>query len=520
MISNSITSRPTSSLVATYTTSESKAQGDSTAKPSTQISTLASQLAASAARADVRDKTLSRTELANEGKRLLSQIQGEAYAANKAKHDLEVPKTDDPALLARAKQATEFVNRTSNQESAKNPFAGLSREQLSHIVYDDSGTYTVNERRAASYEADQQEEAWRQQVCAKAMNEYNSTGKLTQFFSSCLDHFKQLPAIEQAQYPADYASDLQSKVDLDFNYRTHQAEGKRNSPQSLIDAVLPMQSKEPSPKPAAQDKGMAIVNQRLYGGQANTPVLSAQIHFNSNSPLAHFLSLDDREMLGEMYVIAQQEGAALEHVDAIAYSLGRYRSFDNGKILANFNNGQIFDTQGHVLTVDFSEKDAVTAARIRNSDAINSCKIDRGFLNFSLDPGWGAMGNMFELDFMEQMVNRLSTNGDTAQQLDRKFSSFTEIPIQQKARLTASKEVVFQPPVADFTSIDGVGHWRTPELEAAAKGKNLSALHQPTAISELINDLLSKIRHSDRDKLMQLHSLDQEKLFRKLNLKL
>lgn len=202
------------------------------------ISSLARQLVASTSRAEERDKTLTRSELADKAKAALSQIQGDTYFANKAKNDSEIPKTSDPELLARAKQATEFVNRSSNNGNEKNPFAGLSREQLASIVYDDSGTYTVNERRAASYEADRQEEVWRVKIINQAIAEYNSTGKLTNFFTSVLDHFKELPAIEQAQYPKDYVSDLESKIKLDFNYRTHQAEGKGEDPVSLIETLF------------------------------------------------------------------------------------------------------------------------------------------------------------------------------------------------------------------------------------------------------------------------------------------
>ena len=209
------------------------------------ISTLARQLAESASRADERDKTLTRSELADKAKTALSQIQGDSYFANKAKHDSEVPKTSDPELLVRAKQATAYVNSAARGGSSeKNPFTGLSRDQLANIVYDDSGTYTINERRAASYEVDRQEEVWRVKVTTQAMDEYNRTGKMTNFFSSVLDHFKELPAIEQAQYPKDYASDLQSKIDLDFNYRTHQAEGKGKGPISLIEMLFEQRSQK------------------------------------------------------------------------------------------------------------------------------------------------------------------------------------------------------------------------------------------------------------------------------------
>lgn len=216
-------------------------QGTSGTQPrSTQtISTLARQLADSASRAAERDQTLSRSELADKAKSMLSQITGDAYFANKARHDSEVPKTNDPELLARAKQATEFLNDSaSGGHSVKNPFAGLSPEQLTNIIYDDSGTYTVNERRAAWAEAYDQRQAWKREVVAQGQMEYNSTGKMTNFFQSVLDYYNQLPLIEQAQYPMDYAVDLQRKIDLDFNYRTHQAEGKSEDPLSLFELLL------------------------------------------------------------------------------------------------------------------------------------------------------------------------------------------------------------------------------------------------------------------------------------------
>lgn len=203
------------------------------------ISTLAQQLAASASRAEERDKTLTRSELADKAKSIMNQIAGDSYYAKKSIHDSEIPNTSDPELLSRAKQATAFANDASRGgHSIKNPFSGLSQEQLSNIIYDDSGTYTMNERYAAYRESYDQEEAWRVKVAAQAMAEYNSTGKLTNFFKSVLDHFKELPAIEQAQYPKDYASDLQSKIDLDFNYRTHKAEGKDKDPMSLIEMLF------------------------------------------------------------------------------------------------------------------------------------------------------------------------------------------------------------------------------------------------------------------------------------------
>ena len=203
------------------------------------ISTLSSQLAASAKRADERDKSLTRTELADKAKNILNTIIGNEYDAKKNINDNEIPNTSDPALLARAKLATSFVNDSSKGgHSVKNPFSGLSHEQLSNIIYDDSDTFTVNERQAAWRESYDQEEAWGEKVAAQAVAEYRNSGKLTNFFTSILDHFNKLPAIEQAQYPQEYVSNLQSRINLDFNYRTNQADDNEKMPSSLIDMLL------------------------------------------------------------------------------------------------------------------------------------------------------------------------------------------------------------------------------------------------------------------------------------------
>ncbi|WP_397459463.1 hypothetical protein AB3464_09720 [Pseudomonas asplenii] len=205
-------------------------------KDTSRLSPLSRQLSESAASAAARDASLSRKELGAKATGLLSQISGDDYFANKAANDAEVPATDDPDLLARARNATQFVNG-----SGRNPFAGMSQDQLSLIIYDDSGNFTANERRAAWSESSDQEYAWRQKAVAGAMAEYNDTGKLSKFFTSALDHYKDLPAIEQAQYPNSYEAKLQAWIALDFNYKTHTVEGQ-GSPQEILDKVLALDS--------------------------------------------------------------------------------------------------------------------------------------------------------------------------------------------------------------------------------------------------------------------------------------
>jgi hypothetical protein len=182
------------------------------------LSALSRQLADSAVRAEHRDSTLSRKQLAELAGQLNEQISGDSYFANKTKHDNEVPNTSDPELLARAKSATDFVNLpTKWDQTVKNPFAGLSSDQLTLIAYDDSGSYTVNERRAASYGAYRIEQDWKKKVCDMMMDEYSRTGEAEtpKVLAELLSHYRTLPRIEQAQHPEGYEACLQSKLGPD-----------------------------------------------------------------------------------------------------------------------------------------------------------------------------------------------------------------------------------------------------------------------------------------------------------------
>ncbi|AHG40207.1 hypothetical protein N018_08095 [Pseudomonas syringae CC1557] len=76
--------------------------------------------------------------------------------------------------------------------------------------------------------------AW---VVAEGSAEYSATGKLTDFYTSALDPYKGLPAIEQSQYPSSYEPRLQGWIDQDFNYKTHTAEGDADA-KSLLDKIL------------------------------------------------------------------------------------------------------------------------------------------------------------------------------------------------------------------------------------------------------------------------------------------
>ena len=221
--------------------------------------------------------------------------------------------------------------------------------------------------------------------------------------------------------------------------------------------------------------GQAIMLARLFNitdPSAMLPVLSGVNGMDQNhiglSPV-NFLTQSDRSLVSNMYGYAKQQGADLQYVDQIAYALGDYRQHNDGRMMGSFNSGNNFDLAGHQLTVNFNAKDAAIAADIGNGNAINSTQLDHGFLRYITDPGFGALAFTGDMGFLQQMVVKFSDEGAANMSLIPKFATYTPIPINDRVVFTASKEIVNKPVVVDYTSINGVGHWRTPELEAAAK---------------------------------------------------
>ena len=437
--------------------------------PST-VSTLARQLSEAAAHAEARDAGLSNQELGEKASVLLAQLMGE--------DDSGLPDTDDPERLARADQANRFISG-----SASNPFTGLPRNQLSLIAYDDSGTFTLNERRAAWAQAKIEEQAWRQHVAAQARNEYSHTGKLTTFFSQVRDHHDGLPAIERAQYPEDYAGKLQELIALDFDWTR-----PGNDPADLIEqfvaagsfahqgavstgsstATPVLATPSASTTGASTSTGYKLMVSRLYGGKEPAVGNAAEGMSMSNigrSPY-EFLTRGDRALLAEMYAYAQDEGVDLAHLDSLADGIGNYRQHNNGRVMHSFNSGHNYDAEGRQVFVSFDDKDAATASRILNGTAINSTRLDQGYLRFILDPGYGALSNVADLEFVEWMVSKFSRGGETLPSPGEKFATFTPISPSKKAVFHASEDVRLAPFEPHITNVNGV--WTVTEKGKAA----------------------------------------------------
>jgi hypothetical protein len=196
------------------------------------FSTLAAQLNESAARAEKRDAGMTHAELGQYGRNRINEFLIEGRQANSGTRAMEVPKTDDPELLDRAREASAFVTRTlAGDKNVKSPFQNLSREQLNLITFDDSGAFTLNERRAAWQGVQKMDEDWRKVAINEGMMEQTRTGKATRFYDDALSYLKSLPSIEKAvSYPKGAEAILEARIKSDLTLPGFSGTGGRQAP--------------------------------------------------------------------------------------------------------------------------------------------------------------------------------------------------------------------------------------------------------------------------------------------------
>ncbi|WP_409275151.1 hypothetical protein [Pseudomonas sp. KCJK9111] len=204
---------------------EAAATSGATRQASLDLSTLSKQLASAAQRAAARDSQLSRQELAALASKIQMELGGSAYRLTKPLHDAHVPDTDDPELLARARQATDFLNGKGS-----NPFQKLTIEQLALIGYDEGGDFTHNERLAASRELGKRYEVWSRAMVDKANAEYQQTGYQDEAIREIIATYKSLPPILEAGF-GNYEVNMTLMIGKTDPPRS-------DDPDSLIDTLL------------------------------------------------------------------------------------------------------------------------------------------------------------------------------------------------------------------------------------------------------------------------------------------
>ena len=207
----------------------------------------------------------------------------------------------------------------------------------------------------------------------------------------------------------------------------------------------------------ADNHGRQLLLARLYGG-LEPAVYDGSTMSPESSALSSYLYLNqqDRQLMSEIYSYAESQNMDLAHVDMIAADIGEYRQRNDGRLMNSFNDGNSYDSQGWQVTVDFNERDAAIASRVVNGAAINTTRFDQGFLRYTLDPGFGALGHAGDFPFLEHVVTRFSAASDTMAPTDNQFSKYVASRPGEDYVITASSTVrmpVYEP---DIVTENGV----------------------------------------------------------------
>lgn len=208
----------------------------------------------------------------------------------------------------------------------------------------------------------------------------------------------------------------------------------------------------------ADSHGRKLLVSRLYGGCEPALFDGATGMSLENIGRSSYLYLNqqDRQLVSEIYSYAESQNVDLTHVDMIASDIGEYRRHNDGRLMASFNNGNSYNSEGWQVTVSFIESDAAVASRLLNGDAINRTRFDQGFLRYVLDPGFGALGHRADFAFLEHAVTRFSAEADTLTSADGRFSEYASPSMGEDYVLNTSTTVRLPVVEPDLITENGV----------------------------------------------------------------
>ena len=234
--------------------------------------------------------------------------------------------------------------------------------------------------------------------------------------------------------------------------------------------------------------GRGMLISRLFGENESTYTGEVQTNPKDKAytgALIPFLTTQDRALLEEMYVYAAENGIDLKHVDALGGDLAGYRKHGRSAV----HEGQ-YDLEGHQMTTELSTTNKVAAERIAVSDALNTTRLDAGFIQSELDAGGHAVNHAF----LERMVEVFSIGGSSDQATSANrgpIAAYSAEANKLVVKLSADVRLVI--PEADYANVDGVGRWRTPELAERHRLSQQSAAG--SAVSSLLNGGNQDIQH-------------------------
>jgi len=235
----------------------------------------------------------------------------------------------------------------------------------------------------------------------------------------------------------------------------------------LLQRIFGVQRREDEPAPARR-------NTAPGNGVGGTALLAAR----------DFLSYGDRRYLAAAYGYAQQQGIALEEVDALAQDLARYRQERAGA------GGSADAARSLAHATRMSSEDRLIAQRLLSSQAARQTQLDHGFLAWLLVPaggGWRdglASGHSVSLGVLERLLAGLA--GVSLGQ-----SAGTAAELEPAYRLVLER-MALQESAANRTVSAGVLADATQEITLAAQMAALA--RSDAAETAFLNNALMLLR--------------------------
>jgi hypothetical protein len=244
----------------------------------------------------------------------------------------------------------------------------------------------------------------------------------------------------------------------------------------------PKDEKPVSPAPATfvAISGQTLLRQRLFCGPADVepPMLDVERTPVVLQPL-FCLNKEDRLLLGEIYEFAQSEVIDLAYVDRLGHALANYRGYDDGRRLHPHNQGKEYDLEGHRVSYSFTDKDAITAERIKASSSLLITRLDRGFIDFDTDKNRSSLRHS-DFEFLELIVNRFS-GADESIPVNGRFQKHEHVKNDFVKHV--SKEVY-----GDYV----FSNLQKPEQLPSMKSPQSLSLDSPQDISSTLRQIIQK----------------------------
>ncbi|WP_299268273.1 hypothetical protein [uncultured Psychrosphaera sp.] len=353
-----------------------------------------------------------------------------ASKLTKAQSSIEYAQLNQQTLSWERSDLDLNIKGNSNSvASAKIEFEQLSKTQLETIALDPSNTFTASEKLAAYEQWHTLDQVELSSLKREALADHSTTDAMVSFENSLLSHTDSFSDLSKAMISSDYNSQASAQFKSTLNELGLTTTDDNSQFEHYYEVMV----------------------ERIFGGN-EPPVQSGVTTENLLKIPAEFLTQEDRDTIAGMFQYADENDIDTHYIMLLAFDLGGYRQFDNGEMLGSYN-GNHFDSEGHLLSISFTDEDQTTIDNLFASDALSSTSLDKGFISFITDSasGTGALSHAGSYEFLQHMVE--VTAGVETSATPNEFTEFTRA--EERYVITASEEVVLHRVEPDIVCKNG-----------------------------------------------------------------